>query len=469
MGHYHLALGNYLETLGHNVIYAFCDKLPVYIDQLDLTGKKCYFFSHYFKEHYTETTFPEKYRHINLNKCFFSDYDRLIVFAHEQYQGDEYYVTLMSNLINFFDKIINENNIDICLNESIANSFSYVAYEVIKNNGAQYCGYAGCRLKGRFELYTEEFGSKDYFVEKFRNVSISDIPEDILKKIDTYLLRYKSSTSLPTYHPQNTVLDWNFPIFKKLFDNKTINRIIGTFRFLRYERGYVKYSYMSRHLLRSLFIGFNNQIKRRIIAFRAKKYFEKKITSESYFLYPQHFKPEASTSVLARHYCNDLTVIENIAFNLPYGTKLYVKEHFVNYGRMPINYYRHLKQIPNVRLIRCDENTKKIIAGSLGVITLTSTVGFEALLMNKPIWVFGNVFYECHPNCHKVNNYEELFSLLNNRHILPDTENINRKFVYAYYLSSYEGNLYYMLGQKGYSDDDFVKPYVKAIHDRFKK
>lgn len=89
--------------------------------------------------------------------------------------------------------------------------------------------------------------------------------------------------------------------------------------------------------------------------------------------------------------------------------------------------------------------------------------------MNKPIWVFGNVFYECHPNCHKVNNYEELFSLLNNRHILPDTENINRKFVYAYYLSSYEGNLYYMLGQKGYSDDDFVKPYVKAIHDRFKK
>jgi hypothetical protein len=71
----------------------------------------------------------------------------------------------MCNLINFFDFIYEEYKVDFCLYESISNRFAYIAYEVLRKNGVQYCGYAGCRLKGYFKLYTEEFGSKDYFKE----------------------------------------------------------------------------------------------------------------------------------------------------------------------------------------------------------------------------------------------------------------------------------------------------------------
>ena len=53
------------------------------------------------------------------------------------------------------------------------------------------------------------------------------------------------------------------------------------------------------------------------------------------YLFPLQLKPESSTSVLARYYCDDLSVIKNIAFNIPFGCKLYVKEHFVNYGKYP--------------------------------------------------------------------------------------------------------------------------------------
>ena len=469
MGYYHFALGNYLKYSGKEVVYAFCDKLPIYIDKLNIKQEKCYFFSEYFKRYYNVNAYPEKYRHINLNKCFFSDYDRLITFSHKKYYGDDFYNSLMANLINFFDLIIRENNVDICLNESVANSFSYVAYEVMRASNIYYCGYAGCRLKGRFELYTEEFGSVNYFRKLFSNSHLDSISKEELDCIDSYLNEYSMGKCLPSYHPKNTVLDWNFPLLRRLFNPNTVQRIWGSILFVLHEHKDIKYSYMSRHIVRNLLGGFCRHIRKIFRVKLARKYFDNVDYSDKFFLYPQHFKPEASTSVLARHYCNDISVIENIAFNLPFGTKLYVKEHFVNYGRMSISYYKRLKQIPNVRLVRCNENTKNLITHSLGVITLTSTVGFEALLMKKPVWIFGNVFYESHPNCRKLSSFSELFDQLNNTSISEDTENINRRFVYAYKQSSYIGNIYYSLGGKDYVSDMFVKPFVAAINDRFEK
>lgn len=467
MGLYHLALGNYLKSKGKKIVYAFCDRLPVYIDHLNIENEHCYFFSDYFKDHYDIRTYSEKYRHINLNKCFYSDYDRLIVFSHGKYAGDDFYNSLMPNLVNFFDLILSENNVDICLNESVANSFSYVAFEVMKASNVHYCGYAGCRLKGRFELYTEEFGCVSHFAELFNQTNLNSIPKEELDSIDAYLKEYSIGTLLPSYHPKNTVLDWNFPLLKRVFNSNTIQRICGCVKFVFNEHNDIKYSYMSRHVVRELFIGFGNHMRKLFRAKFAQRYFDNIDYTEKFFLYPQHFKPEASTSVLARHYCNDIAVIENIAFNLPFGTKLYVKEHFVNFGRMPISYYKRLKQIPNVHLIRCNENTKELIAHSQGVITLTSTVGFEALLMNKPVWIFGNVFYESHPNCRKLNGFLELFDQLNDTSIYDDTENINRRFVYAYRKSSYIGNIYYGLGTVNYTIDMFVEPFVAAVNERF--
>ncbi|WP_047445998.1 hypothetical protein [Alistipes sp. ZOR0009] len=465
MGHFHKALGDKLQKEGCEIVYAFADKLPMYTENIDFSGQQVYVFSEFFKENFKNISVDEKYYNININKLFFSDYDRNIVYSSMKFKGNDYYKSLMCNLINFFDYIYKRHNVDICIYESISNSFAYAAFEVLKLNGVRYCGYAGCRLKNRFELYTEEFGSVGVFKEKFNKINIGDIDPVDLKYIDNYLSQYSDQDSLPSYHPKNTSLDWNFSIFKRYFDRSKIRLITGAIKYSIFERQYIYYSYQNDNPLIELMRHFLKQLKKQVNIRVADKYFSEIDYKDSYYLYPQHFKPEASTSVLARHFCDDINVIRNIAFNLPFGKLLYVKEHFVNFGRMKNSYYKELRSIPNVKLISHNANTKDLIKNADGVITLTSTVGFEALLMNKPVFIFGETFYKAHPNCVKLNNYEELFNILKNTKVTISNE-VNQKFIAAYLRISYEGNIYYSLSNQ-YKDSQFVDPFINAINEKF--
>lgn len=466
MGKFHAALAEELKSKGDSVIYVLPDKLPLYTESLDLKNDIVYFFSDYFKDNYNKAQLNSKYKDLNINKMFFSDYDRNIVYSKMKFFGNDYYQKLMISLVNFFDMICNENKIDLCIYESISNSFAYAAYEVLKINNISYCGYAGCRLKGRFELYTEEFGSVDKFKNEFENLNLLGISKDRLSLINKYLKQYDTE-DMPSYHPKNTSLDWNFSLFKRYFNMDKIQLIKGSFLFLFREKRSIKFSYQIGNPVKELLSHFYLQLKKQYRIRFMNKYFDSIDNSEKYYLYPQHFKPESSTSVLARHYCDDLSVIRNIAFNLPFGTMLYVKEHFVNFGRLSVDYYKELKKIPNVRLISFKENTKSLIFKSEGVITLTSTVGFEALMMNKLVYVFGNVFYQCHPNCHKITSYDNLFKQFQSKQLNIETD-VNQRFILAYENISYIGNIYYTISE-GYKENDFTDPLIKAINESFEK
>lgn len=464
MGHYHIALGNSIKRGGGKVIYALTDKLPFYTEKIDIPEGEYYVFSEYFKEHYNTLSFDDKYDIININKMYYSEYDRNVLYAGKRSRSNEYYQRLMSNLINFFDFIYRENHVDYCIYESISNSFAYAAFEVLKLNGVVYCGYAGCRLKGRFELFTEEFGTKEYFKKVFDKTLLKDIAENEIDWINEYLLAYKND-EMPSYHPKNTSLDWNFSLFKRYFNCDKMKLLIGSILYTICEFKFLKFTYQTGNPFGDILNGFFKQLRKMYIVRNSKSYFEKPYFEEKYFLYPQHFKPEASTSVLARHYCSDISVIENIAFNLPFGSYLYIKEHFVNFGRVPLSYYKRLKNIPNVKLISCNENTKTLIEKSLGVITLTSTVGFEALMMEKPVFVFGEVFYEAHPNCRKIDSYNNLNRELNDLSV-DKSPDINQCFIYAYKKISYIGDIYYHI-DKEYKDEYFTQPFLAAINERF--
>ena len=97
------------------------------------------------------------------------------------------------------------------------------------------------------------------------------------------------------------------------------------------ESKYLRYSFHSTNPINEIINGVIMQLKKQIRLKIAIKYFDKINDDDKFYLYPQHFKPEASTSVLSRSFCDDIATITNIAFNLPFGTKLYVKEHFVNF------------------------------------------------------------------------------------------------------------------------------------------
>jgi hypothetical protein len=97
--------------------------------------------------------------------------------------------------------------------------------------------------------------------------------------------------------------------------------------------------------------------------------------------------------ILAPNFVNQLTVIEALAKNIPLTHKLYVKEHPTMIGRRPRGFYQEIKRFPNVRLISASENSFRLIRGASLISVITGTVGWEAIMMGKPVITFGDCFY----------------------------------------------------------------------------
>jgi hypothetical protein len=126
------------------------------------------------------------------------------------------------------------------------------------------------------------------------------------------------------------------------------------------------------------------------------------------FLFPLHYRPEASTSVLAPFYENDLETIKNIAFSLPHGAYLYVKEHSGAVGNRSLSFYKEILTYPNVRLLDIDFPVKESWHLLNGIVTLTSTMGFEASQQGVPVLLLGRVFYENYPGVRRIQGWEQL-------------------------------------------------------------
>ena len=129
---------------------------------------------------------------------------------------------------------------------------------------------------------------------------------------------------------------------------------------------------------------------------------------ENFAFFPLHLEPEMSISLFAPFYTDQLWLAKQIARSLPAGFKLYVKEHPAMFGYRPRSFYRELKKIPCVRLIRPSQESFPLIKNAKLVITMNSTAGWEAILFKKPVIAFGNVFYNALPMVKKCVAIEDL-------------------------------------------------------------
>jgi len=141
-------------------------------------------------------------------------------------------------------------------------------------------------------------------------------------------------------------------------------------------------------------------------------------------IFPLHVQPEATTLTLAPFYVDQPTLIANIAKALPVGYQLYVKEHVMAVGRRPLGEYERIMDIPNVKLISPDVRVRDLIQQSLGVCTITGTMGWEALVYGKPAITFGRPFYDASGLTYPVEEIQGLPRLLQKavyNHYVDDT------------------------------------------------
>ncbi len=115
---------------------------------------------------------------------------------------------------------------------------------------------------------------------------------------------------------------------------------------------------------------------------------------EAYFLFPLHYEWEAQLA-FREPFISQLGLAKQISEILPSNTYLYIKvhPHWKNADQSLRAVYG-LRKAKNVRFIHPEENTTDLVRNSLGVIIINSTVGYEAILLKKPLVVLGHEAYK---------------------------------------------------------------------------
>lgn len=173
--------------------------------------------------------------------------------------------------------------------------------------------------------------------------------------------------------------------------------------------------------------------------------FSQPVDGEKYFYYSIHLEPEATVLYLGGgKYVNQVKLIENIAASLPAGYYLYVKDHPHEFAYRKADDYERLLKVPNIRLIDQRIAGKNLIQKAVGVFSIVGTAGFEALMLGKQSYCFGETYYTTTPRVNYVRNINDLQKIV--------YENMSRDysddmelyaFIYSYLKSLREGFVTY--------------------------
>jgi len=116
------------------------------------------------------------------------------------------------------------------------------------------------------------------------------------------------------------------------------------------------------------------------------------IPRQPFAFFPLHIDPEESTMVRAPLLTNQVAVIEALSKSLPLGMDLVVKEHATMVGRRPPRFYTMLSKMPKVILASPFENTFDLIRRATLTCAITSTAIWEAMMLQRPALVLGEMF-----------------------------------------------------------------------------
>jgi hypothetical protein len=113
------------------------------------------------------------------------------------------------------------------------------------------------------------------------------------------------------------------------------------------------------------------------------------LKDKDFIYFAMHVDPEAATMHLAPDHTNQLTVLEALAKRRPLHMNIMVKEHAPMLGRRPKGFYEAIRKLPGVYLVHPSISSRELIKNSKLVFSITGTVAWEALVLQKPAAMLG--------------------------------------------------------------------------------
>jgi hypothetical protein len=125
----------------------------------------------------------------------------------------------------------------------------------------------------------------------------------------------------------------------------------------------------------------------------ARPFYDRLDPGRPFVYFPLHVTDDYKIKRIIPHCSDQASLVEQIADALPAGHDLVLKEHPMSLGRNSTALLRRLRQRPNARLVNPYTNTHDLIERSEAVAVISSTVGLEALLYDKPVLTLGQPYY----------------------------------------------------------------------------
>ncbi|QIK49162.1 hypothetical protein G8C36_19465 [Gordonia terrae] len=110
-------------------------------------------------------------------------------------------------------------------------------------------------------------------------------------------------------------------------------------------------------------------------------------------LYPLHDERDFQVAVRERHAVPQTAFLDYVASQLPAGHVLYIKPHPEHLTPHHSFFWRGLLRRPNVAFLHPSVPGDRALRDADIVLTLASSMGYEALKLGKPVVCYGRPFY----------------------------------------------------------------------------
>ena len=315
---------------------------------------------------------------------------------------------------------------DFSIHKTLVTERSFFDYSSFRNNQC-YSDLSLTEIEAKVLPYLNAYDyvireKVDLIIDSLADNFITSICEQIagfynVRMIEKMLYYWWSDGFLPldTIGQTSNILDNNYDKYyasPDKIDHKLINQ---TFESQVATWQFEKPSYLKSLLNRMKIVrnrqnsyeplSLKNLIKRKIARTYSRLLHAVSVTKnyvpvkdEMYVYFPLHVAPEAVLLGSAPEYADQFGLIKNISMNLPWGVMLYVKDHPAQQIGLMMNYnfYEKLATLPNVRYFPPAVRSESLMEPQecLAVVIINGTVGLEAAMQKKPVYVFGNAVYK---------------------------------------------------------------------------
>lgn len=335
-----------------------------------------------------------------------------------------------------------------------------VLYEVCQARGVKYLSARQSKMTPGIVLCSGYYDSPVDLAGHLENFKRLGIPAEVAARAGEHLANLRRKIEHPSY----------MEVTKKPFRLLTAYKVKSLFRRLVADRIPVLPVSARRHpVLNPLRWSLHRLRNILVTDWYRRRWFADRLPAASYFVYPLHYEPEASTTIRAFYFSDQLALIKLLAKVMPPGCFLVVKEHGGNQGyRKPV-FYRELHYLPNVVLVDRGFDVSGLLRDCAGLITLTGRMGWEAIANNKPVIALGRTFWTDIDGVIRAQSWQELqdalFTLAAESSARPRYDAADVLAFAAAYISCVAPGAF-VLNAKGFMADGNVAAFAELLTAR---